>query len=320
MRLLLSILIVMAMATYPRPASAERSPGYFESSAAQGSTKPLREGYFFYTDPQQAELPAAELETKERIPAEPQKQPPSAQLYAGVVPWARVMTMHPNEFQELMDLQLKHAIQDPSEQHRVDDYVTLQMVAIQRAEAFQQAWGRTLSKYPALDPTALRPPTRVASQVALQVKTNDMERYIGAMRDNMGILMFSKPGCEYCYQQSEILTYLAQKWKWQHIQVIDITQYPSLAAEYGVTLVPDLYLVSNLDGEVHSRRRAGLITLSELEAGLMEAYSVWFLGRTYATENQVDGQRAFMVHMENLKQAPTATPGSRLPHDEGLRK
>lgn len=293
-------LCVALLCLVPEISWAERSQGYFEKSPVVQETKPVREGYFFYTAP---EPTAVELESEKKspVPAQESAQVQKLQKYAGKVPWAHVMTMHPDDFQKLMEEQLKHAVQDPSDQKRVDDYVALQMVAINRAEQFQQAWARTLTRYPALDPTAQRPPTRVASQVALHIKMEGMQRVIVEMREKMGILVFTRPDCPFCLQQAEIMETFAQKWGWEHVQAIDITRYPFLSDEYGVSLVPDIFLVANLDGEVQRRRlRAGLTTVSELEAGLMEAYSVWFLNHPYMPQAQYEGQRAFDAHLNSL--------------------
>ena len=283
-------------------ALAERNTGYFEQDSDAASVKSIQEGYFFYTDEmlQQAKEP----EKKSDIP--PPTAPPETQVaekpeYNGDVPWERLYTMHPKKFEQALMDQLHYAIQQHDQQKPVDDYVALQMVAIDRAENFQKRWGQTLNAYPALDTTVQRPISRVASTIAVQMKDEDMKQYIHEMRDEMGLLVFTKEGCQYCAQQKEILGRFIEEWGWRNMQEIDIGKFPEQAAEYGVSLVPDMYLVGNVKGEILRKRlRAGLSTKDDIEKGMLEAYSQWFMGRPYTPEPIVAGQEAFRSHYERL--------------------
>lgn len=297
-----------------------KAPGYYEQSSGGTVVEPRSDGYFFYKDPPES-LPEEKIETPPDSAPPPTPPKAEAKKFDGYIPWDEVYTMHPDAFQALMDDSVKFAIQNPGDQARVDAYVTLQMVAIDRAERFQEAWQRTKNSLPMLDTTTQRPASKAASIVEVQSKQADVAQYINQMRQDMGLILFTKGGCPYCEEQKRILESFVAAWRWENIQEIDITQFPDAAMEYGVSIVPDLYLVGNLGDEVKRRRlRAGLTTRNEIEVGMLEAYSQWFLGRPYISSPQLDGQQAFQLHYKRLangtrserqpaQEAPARKPG-----------
>ncbi|MDR2603926.1 MAG: conjugal transfer protein TraF [Desulfovibrio sp.] len=94
--------------------------------------------------------------------------------------------------------------------------------------------------------------------------------------DNMGILYFFKPTCPYCREQSGILDKL-EKRGWKNLVRVDITQSPQVAEEYGVSVVPSLWLIGNAEGEILSAHISiGLLSEQELLRSIEDVYRAWF--------------------------------------------
>lgn len=281
-------------------ACAERNTGYFETNSGGEHSRPRKDGFFFYKDP--AEVPIAEEQpedtlppTQEKIqPDTPELQPPA---FDGTIHWETIYAMPTKEFSVLIDNVMDWAIENPTHE-RVETYVTLQAVAIERAERFQKAWGQVLNSTPVLDPTTQRPPTAIGTKMAVLERNADISQYIVEMRDNLGILIFTRPGCSYCAEQKKIMDSFQRYWLWDHVQYVDISERPDLAEEYGVNIVPDIFVVGNVGQEVLQRRlQTGLTSRTELERGMLEAYSMWFHDRVYTPALVLEGQKGFAEHI-----------------------
>lgn len=282
-------------------AHAERTPGYFETHSGGEGVKAVKDGYFFYKD----SAPAAVEEPPITKAAEaPEKRPePEVRKFSGHVPWDEVYSMHPDLFQELIEDTGKWAIQNPAENSRMDNYITLQYVALDRADRFEKAWKESLNRNPVLNVSAQRAPSRAATAIELSTRQNDFDGYVREMRETMGIIVFSKKGCPYCDKQRTIMRDLAEKWRWDNIIEMDIDEHPDAAAEYSVSIVPDIFLVANLpDGEITRRRLStGLTSQNDLVRGLLDAYSIWFKGRPYQPERQDSADRAYQEYFTTLQ-------------------
>jgi conjugal transfer pilus assembly protein TraF len=287
------------LAAQPCLAHAERLQGYFEQHSDGAETKPRKEGYFFYKD----ELPLPVMEPKPQEPDETtvaEKKDDEKKEFDGEIPWDELYAMHPDKFQALLDETLKWSLMEPTKE-RVQKYMTMQYVAMDRAEKFQQVWMDILNVQPALDTTAQRAPTATGTKLAVLEKAVDLKNYIHEMRENMGILMFSRSDCPYCAEQMTILQSFSDWWKWENIQVIDIEENSEVAAHYGVSIVPDLFIVGNVNDEILQKRlNVGITTRDVIEKGLLEAYSLWFEGRRYAGDMVRQGQEAFESYFGEL--------------------
>jgi thiol-disulfide isomerase/thioredoxin len=94
--------------------------------------------------------------------------------------------------------------------------------------------------------------------------------------ENIGILYFYKPTCPYCREQNGILEHLEEK-GWKNLVRVDVTQSPQTAADYGVTTVPSLWLIGNIDGEIHQAHISiGLLSEAELLRSIADVYRAWF--------------------------------------------
>ena len=95
--------------------------------------------------------------------------------------------------------------------------------------------------------------------------------------ENMGVLYFYKPTCSYCQQQKTILDDFQNTTGFENIIGIDITERPDLAKQYGISTVPDLWLVGQVGKNLRQRRISiGLMVKHELMQMLAETFTLWF--------------------------------------------
>lgn len=234
-------------------------------------------GWFCYEDP----LPLPEPEQPGAVPKRP--------AFTGRVNWDAVWTMHPDDMREMINQALAYAQERPQDEERMVTYLKLQHVAMQRAKNFQEAWASAILKYPLLDTTVQRAPTLAATTAEVVAEREDRARAIEDMRQSMGIIYFYSPTCRYCEQQRTILANFVEKWGWKNITAINILEAPDAVREYGVQAVPDIWLAGNFNGETVQRRlKSGLVEFSDLERGLLKAWSLWTQDKHY--------ERPLMVH------------------------
>ena len=232
------------------------------------STEQLRKGFYYYKD-------------GEPPPIEP-KQPETETRKTPDIHWNQITEVPAKDLKRYLDEQLEYATTFPTDQGAVQDYIILQAEAIRRATEFQRSWAKVLLQSPGLNPLAIHPTSRVAKVADITQKRQDQNQFLGDMRENMAILLFTRQGCSYCEQQRKILNNFVQQWGWKNIQEIDINEYPETAQAYGVELTPDIFLVGNVGDQVKTQRlAAGLTTGDLILKGIMDAYSYWFLGHLY---------------------------------------
>lgn len=297
------VIILAFIVALLAPEAHARTRNEFQQNSEAAFAKPEKDGFFFYRDKNEAVTPEAQ--------AKSEKPAPEPERFNGKIPWEAVERMHPDDFAKLVDDVQKWSIQDPQPE-RLKDYMTLQRVAILRSENYSRAWAQVLKENPALDPTVSRPPTRIGSRVEAQIRSEETSTIIGEMKDQMGILFFTRTGCRYCDEQRTILLGFMENWGWQNIQEINVNEFPDAAAEYGVQLVPDLFVVGNVGDDIRRQRlRAGLTTRQEIEAGLAEAYSQWFLGRSYLTPQEAESEAVFLQFLQKQLENSTKPPGGQ---------
>jgi len=282
-----------------RPAySWSRTKSFYEITGDTESTAHKTKGFYFYQDADPEE------EDKEVEPTKKKNlyDPPD-------IPWANLMSIPPAEFRKLLDEQLDYALINPQNKKAVKDYMIIQAEAVRRAQAFQRTWAKVLIETPGLDPTALHPTNRLAQIADINQRSTDREQILGELRENMAILFFSRAGCPYCEQQRKILENFVKTWKWENLKEIDILEFPQVAQDYQVEIVPDLYVVGNVHGDIRRQRlHAGLTTGDQILKSLMDAYSNWFKGTNYQLpqETQSD-QMLFKSIQTRMDEGQTET-------------
>ena len=237
-----------------------------------GQFKGVEDGYFFYKDP--AELPPEEDkldDTKKKIPF-------SEGDFDGTIDWKRVKDMHPTELRILLDDVKNFAIQNPTEE-RLLAYMTLQTMAMEKATAFQETWAEVLQQNPILNENAKRPAAAFVTNMLVVERRDELAKAVDHMREEMGLVFFYSNDCTYCDKQKEILQDFGTRREWANIVGVNISDDPDVGKEFNVQIVPDLWIVGNVDGEIKKRRlSAGLSSHTQIERGILNAYSRWFKG------------------------------------------
>ena len=238
-----------------------------------GNFKGIEDGYFFYKDPN--ELPPEEKEKEKK----PKKLPFAEGSFNGTIPWNRVKDMHPTELRILLDDVKNHAIQKPTEE-RLLAYMTLQTMAMEKATAFQETWSEVLQQNPILNENAKRPAAGFVTNMLVVEQRDELEKAIEHMKQEMGIVFFYTDSCAYCDKQKEVLESFGKRKEWTNIVGVNISKEPEVGKEFNVQIVPDLWVVGNVDGEIKKRRlSAGLSSHTQIEKGILNAYSRWFKGK-----------------------------------------
>ena len=227
-------------------------------------------------------------------------------IFNGKIDWDAVWTVPPEELRELINQALSFAQQAPHDEERMLNYLKLQGVAMRRAKQFQESWSAAILKYPVLDTTVARSPTLAGTTAEIVAEREDRSQAIASMREDMGILYFYSPTCRYCQQQTGILASFIEKWGWEKIQAINILEAPQAMQHYGVQAVPDIWVVGNVGGETRQRRlKTGLTEHSDLERGLLQAWSIWNRGTAYERPEMAQHLESFEHFLNNRKMQGT---------------
>ncbi len=222
-----------------------------------------KHGWFWYEDPPQ--------EQQERGHAPIKKAPhklPSLEHYTIDDLW----NMYPDEFQELLNILQKKAVQTPSEQH-IMEYLTMQDIARRKALAYTNATMYVTQKHSDLFNTSQVYPTAgpgITARVRLQQQ--EISRTINQAAANHALLFFTRTGCGFCEQQARILSYFVDKYGWQ-IKPVNISSSPEAMARFNVTLTPTLLLIKK-GQDTSMTITTGVIALTELERKLYRAIRV----------------------------------------------
>jgi conjugal transfer pilus assembly protein TraF len=282
------VLLCVVPTLFASPAPAKKHTTFFQED---------REGWFWYQKNNATEKNA----TKPITPPVADQKSEEEKEFDGFkdIDWNEVWTLHPDKFQALITDTQKWAIQDPSVD-RLKIYIALQKVAKERAVKFQQVWGETLNQNPLLDELK-RSPTKVGSLIEAHLSRQDKEKYLKPMRENMGILYFYSSTCAYCDKQKKILEYFIDKWGWENITAINTETEVDAVLEYGVDIVPDMWVVGHFNGEIRKRRiGAGLLTVGDIEKGLMNAWSYWTRDKPYEVPETIEQLQPFEKFLENM--------------------
>jgi conjugal transfer pilus assembly protein TraF len=227
-----------------------------------------KHGWFWYEDPPpepEKEADQQESVPPEKVDAKPARKVPSLDAYTIDELW----TMHPDEFQGLLNDLQKKAVQAPTEQN-ILEYLTMQDVARRKALAYTNAVQYVTQKHTGLfNINQVYPVAGPGVSARVQLQQDEISGTIDRARDDHALIMFTSPGCPYCVKQGQILTYFAERYSWQ-IKTVDISRQAQAAARFNITTTPTLLLIKR--GQDTSMPVAtGVITLSELERKLYQA-------------------------------------------------
>jgi len=221
-----------------------------------------RHGWFWYEDP----LPVRDdSETKSESVEKPPRKLPSLDNYSIDQLW----NMYPDDFQELLNVLQKKAVQAPTEQN-IMEYLTMQDIARRKALAYTNATMYVTQKYSELfNVNHVYPTAGPGITARVRMQQNEIFQTISRAGNDHALLFFVSPGCGFCAKQAGILAYFKDKYGWQ-IKTVDISRNINAAARFNITITPTLLLIKK-GQEKYMTVTSGVIALSELERKLYRA-------------------------------------------------
>ncbi len=153
----------------------------------------------------------------------------------------KMWNMDPKDLGELWDDMRARAYRKPTEQN-VRDFWRVNEVTRKKALAFTQVSDYIWQKNPELTTKGDYPITNPGRTAQVTMSESEKRNQLAANRDNFALVMFTKPGCGYCAEQSQILRWFTQATGWT-VRDVDITQSPTMAARFGVSITPTIILI-----------------------------------------------------------------------------
>lgn len=213
-----------------------------------------KKGWFWY------EEPAPEVEEEKEPPAEI-RQVPSLANYSTVQLW----DMHPDDFQDLLMEFQKKAVQRPTEEN-VHEYLTMQDIARRKAAAYANVASFVIQKYASLDVGRDYPVAAPGVVARVKMQKEEIATTIQSAATDHALLYFSRPDCQYCLEQWQILRFFTDRYGWQ-IKEIDVDSMPGVATRFGIQTTPSLLLIGK-GREEYIPVASGVVALDELEQTL----------------------------------------------------
>ena len=221
-----------------------------------------KHGWFWYEDPQpEPEHPEIKQETIRKL----SRSIPSLENYSIEDLW----NMYPDDFQKLLNILQKKAVQTPTEQN-IMEYLTMQDIARRKALAYTNATMYVTQKYGELfNVNHVYPTSGPGITARVQMQQKEIFQTISRAGNDHALIFFVSPGCGFCEKQAGILAYFKDKYGWQ-IKTVDISRNSNAAARFNITITPTLLLVKK-GQEKYMTITSGVIALSELERKLYRA-------------------------------------------------
>ncbi len=230
----------------------------FENSFYQDT----KHGWFWYEDP-----PAQQEEEQEdhQSQHETPNSNPSLDSYSVDDLW----NMHPDNFQGLLNVLQKKAVQAPTEQN-IMEYLTMQDIARRKALAYTNATMYVTQKYGELfNVNQVYPTAGPGITARASMQQDEIFKTLNQAESDHALLFFVSPGCGFCEKQAAILSYFVEKYGWQ-IKTVDIGRNSNSAARFNINITPTLLLIKK--GQDNYMTVAnGVIALSEMERKLYRA-------------------------------------------------
>jgi conjugal transfer pilus assembly protein TraF len=177
--------------------------------------------------------------------------------------------MYPDDFQKLLNILQKKAVQTPTEQN-IMEYLTMQDIARRKALAYTNATMYVTQKYGELfNVNHVYPTSGPGITARVQMQQKEIFQTISRAGNDHALIFFVSPGCGFCEKQAGILAYFKDKYGWQ-IKTVDISRNSNAAARFNITITPTLLLVKK-GQEKYMTITSGVIALSELERKLYRA-------------------------------------------------
>ncbi|ABL01388.1 conjugal transfer protein TraF [Pelobacter propionicus] len=200
---------------------------YFEDSG---------KGWWWYD----REPPKQDEEKKEEKPADSPKKGRKYKSLKGITE-EKMWNMDPQDLGELWDDMRARAFRKPTESN-VRDFWRVNEVTRKKAYAFTSASDFTWQRNPELTTKGDYPISTPGRSAQVAMSEAEKRQTLANNQHNYALVMFSKPGCRYCSEQEGILRWFTQSTGWT-VKTVDISQNPSMASRFGVTITPTIILI-----------------------------------------------------------------------------
>ncbi len=200
--------------------------------------------------------------------------------------------MYPDDFQELVELVKKKAVQYPTKDN-VKDFMFLQDIARRKALAFAGVFTYVAQDSHELTTKDVYPITKPGQRARVANIMQEKKSIIRASGEDFALIMFFSDGCSYCQAQLPILQYFIDNFKWP-VRMVNIDENPGAAARFNVSIVPQMILVYKKTGD-YMPISTGVISLSELKAKLYRSIRLM--------RGEITPQQWFLYEFEKNKSA-----------------
>lgn len=173
--------------------------------------------------------------------------------------------MYPDDFQKLLNIFMKKAVQNPTEQN-ILDYLTMQDIARRKSLAYASVMSYVEQKHPEFSNKTVYPITAPGQAAVVKMRAQEQEQTLLSAKDEFALIMFSSEGCEFCTAQKSILAYFVEKYGWP-VRTIDIDKNPNMAARFNITMTPTIIIVEKRSGN-YMPVSVGVVSMSELSLRL----------------------------------------------------
>jgi len=214
-----------------------------------------KKGWYWY---EQFVKEKEEKEKEEKKEKKAERKLPSLKDY----PKEKLWKMHPDDLKSLLSEFHKKTIMEPTESNMYEYLVVLDIVR-RRSLAVANLQMATIQKYPDLDVGPDYPITSPGRKSFLKQRFDEIESKINKEKNNFGLIYFYSPNCSYCSEQSNILNYFVDKYKWETKRV-DIEKNTKAASRFNIQRVPFIIIVSKKSGDYYPIS-LGVVSLSDME-------------------------------------------------------
>jgi len=230
----------------------------------------------------------------EKNPEQLKKEIPKLDKTVSLVPYSYddLWTMYPDNFQELLELIKKKAVQYPTKDN-VKDFMFMQNIARRKALAFASVFSYVAQNNHELTTKDVFPITKPGQRARITNIKNEKNNVIRTAREDFALIMFFSNDCSYCQAQLSILGYFMDSFQWP-IRMIDINENPNMAARFNVSVAPQTILIYKKTKN-YMPISSGVISLSELKTKLYRSIRLM--------RGEITPQQWFLYEFEKNKSA-----------------
>jgi len=197
-------------------------------------------------------------EKKKVIPKKEEKTYPSLSVYTE----ERLWDMDPEEFVKIIDGFRAKAIRWPTEAN-VTEYYKVSEIARKKSLAFTNSSLYVWQMHPELSTVADYPTNTPGMQAKFGMEKQEQQKVLQQNRDDFALVMFVRPGCQYCEEERKIIKWFTDTTGWV-VKEVDISLRPDLAQQFGVTITPTLILIQKGNTD-YMPVSAGVAAANEIE-------------------------------------------------------